>query len=415
MKVAFLVNDLSLSGGVNVIVNHASVLQKKYGHDVYIVTIFDSVGMWAQEKLSGVKVVLFEELSDMFFDLVIATFWETQFHMTKLNAHRYAWFCQSLEDRFYPEGSELRYISTAAMSLPIPVITEANWIVEALTSHNPNREVSLVLNGVDKNYFFNEQVQQRETSKLRILLEGPLGSVTKGTELALAGALGCKTPVSISHITHADTPIIDSRYTIVKAPLSFEEMAKQYSSHDVIVKTSRVEGMFGPPLEAFHCGSTAIVTPVTGHEEYIKDGINSLVTPWDNPNKLSELLDRLNTDRDLLSRLKQSALDTAANWPSWEQSTANFNLVIEKIVANPSRLGRDDYKSMLWAVRSLRLPLAQKDSAIRALGALKPEKRGTTYAVSRIIQADLVYWLRRFITKPIGTITLARETFSEYK
>ena len=50
-----------------------------------------------------------------------------------------------------------------------------------------------------------------------------------------------------------------------------------YRSCDVIVKLSYVEGMFGPPLEMFHCGGTSIVYDVTGHDEYIVHGKNGLV------------------------------------------------------------------------------------------------------------------------------------------
>lgn len=54
-----------------------------------------------------------------------------------------------------------------------------------------------------------------------------------------------------------------------------------YRSCDVIVKLSYIEGMFGPPLEMFHCGGTAIVYDVTGHDEYIVHEKNALVVKTD--------------------------------------------------------------------------------------------------------------------------------------
>ena len=50
-----------------------------------------------------------------------------------------------------------------------------------------------------------------------------------------------------------------------------------------MLKLSRVEGMFGPPLEGFHMGATCVVTAVTGHEEYVEHGENGLVVEWDDP------------------------------------------------------------------------------------------------------------------------------------
>ena len=39
-----------------------------------------------------------------------------------------------------------------------------------------------------------------------------------------------------------------------------------YRSCDVLMKLSRVEGMYSPPLEMFHCGGTVVTYDVTGHE-----------------------------------------------------------------------------------------------------------------------------------------------------
>ena len=78
--------------------------------------------------------------------------------------------------------------------------------------------------------------------------------------------------------------------------------------------------MFGPPLEGFHLGATCVVTPVTGHEEYVEHGFNGLVVDWDDVRGTARALDRLARDRALLHELRINALATARGWPSWEQS-----------------------------------------------------------------------------------------------
>ena len=60
-----------------------------------------------------------------------------------------------------------------------------------------------------------------------------------------------------------------SRPTRLVGPVSQAELARLYADTDVVLKLSRIEGMFGPPLEGFHCGATCVVTPVTGHDEYV--------------------------------------------------------------------------------------------------------------------------------------------------
>ena len=52
-----------------------------------------------------------------------------------------------------------------------------------------------------------------------------------------------------------------------------------YGSADVLVKASNAEGMFGPPLEMFSTGGTAVAWHVQGAEEYMSDRYNSLLVP----------------------------------------------------------------------------------------------------------------------------------------
>jgi hypothetical protein len=97
-------------------------------------------------------------------------------------------------------------------------------------------------------------------------------------------------------------------------------MSELYARSDVVLKMSSVEGMFGPPLEGFHRGATCVVTPVTGHDEYVVHGWNGLVTEWDDPRGTARALDLLAADRRLLHFLRTNAVETARAWPSWDQS-----------------------------------------------------------------------------------------------
>ena len=78
--------------------------------------------------------------------------------------------------------------------------------------------------------------------------------------------------------------------------IPIHKTAEIYRSCDVLVKLSYVEGMFGPPLEMFHCGGTAIVYDVTGHEEYIEDGKNAIVVKKDNEEEVVSWLKKLKCD-----------------------------------------------------------------------------------------------------------------------
>jgi hypothetical protein len=113
-------------------------------------------------------------------------------------------------------------------------------------------------------------------------------------------------------------------------------MPAVYSEADVLLKLSRVEGVFGPPIEAFHRGATCVVWPVTGHDEYVRHRANGIVAGWDDIAGTARWLDLLATDRELLSRLRAGALETARQWPSWEESTELMAAALRDIASGPA-------------------------------------------------------------------------------
>ncbi len=135
-----------------------------------------------------------------------------------------------------------------------------------------------------------------------------------------------------------------------------------YRSCDVLVKLSYVEGMFGPPLEIFHCGGTAIVYEVTGHDEYIVHGRNSYVAARDDEQQVVEYLSRLKEDASELQRLKNGALETAAAWPDWGESSEQFGAAMKRILQqrepSPAYIRkwieeREQEKNHIWFLKEI--------------------------------------------------------------
>ena len=186
----------------------------------------------------------------------------------------------------------------------------------------------------------------RVDGPLRVLVEGRPGVPFKGVDEALAAAGAMREPAHVTLVC-ADGAVVAGPVPAgadeVVGPLDAAGMATLYAKTDVVLKLSRVEGMAGPPLEGFHCGATCITTPVTGHDEYVSDGRNALLTSWDDERGTSRLLDLLARDRRLLHRLRVGALRTARSWPSTEQSTAMLALALRPdrrgALAGPDRLG----------------------------------------------------------------------------
>jgi O-antigen biosynthesis protein len=319
VRVAFVVNDLQLSGGVGVVIEHARQLTQRHGFAVELVLAREQDDPdWRFRGLDDVPVHGMEAARASEYDIVLATWWETVGPALELPARRHAYFLQSLEDRFYRPLQAQRLAAAITHELPLPVITEARWIAETLEALTPQRRCLLVRNGVAKDVFVSPAAPpvRGDEAPLRVLVEGNPDVWFKGVPEALAGAGAMRAP---RHVTLVSSARGLAGADEIIGPLSQDELARRYADADVVLKLSRVEGMFGPPLEGFHMGATCVVTAVTGHDEYIEHGENGLVVDWDDPRGVGRALDLLATDRALLHRLRWGALATARGWPSWEQ------------------------------------------------------------------------------------------------
>ncbi len=324
MKVAFLVNDLQLSGGVGVVVQHARQLSAMNGWDVTLVLVREDDGpRWhGYEHLPSLHVRSRLEAMPEHYDVAVATWWETTFTLFELSAERYAYFVQSLEDRFYDHDRAERLGAGMTLDLPVAFITEARWIVETLAALRPDAPCYLVRNGIDKQVFVPlDSVTPSIDGPLRILIEGSPTVWYKHVLESIGAAAAMREPhwvtvVCADREAHRDLVADD-----VVGPLSHREMAELYGRTDVVLKLSSVEGVFGPPLEGFHRGAACVVTPVTGHEEYVEHGFNGLLTDWGDLQGTARQLDLLARDRELLHFLRTNALETARAWPDWEQSS----------------------------------------------------------------------------------------------
>ncbi|MDQ0049011.1 glycosyltransferase involved in cell wall biosynthesis [Paenibacillus polymyxa] len=337
MKWAFLLGSPDISGGSYVIFEHAIRATKK-GVLVTIITE-EKINMerlhWHPEARSLIWKT-YKEVENDKFDVCIATWWRTVYELYRVTAETYAYFVQSIESRFYDENERsLRHLVDSTYQLPLHIITEAKWIQKHLNEHF-NKDAKLVPNGIRKDIYSIEGVrhQAREEGKLRVLVEGPIDvpfkNVPKTIEI-------CKQSDADEVWLLTSSPI--SSYPGVDKVFSqvpIFETAQIYRSCDVIIKLSYVEGMFGPPLEMFHCGGTSITYNVTGHDEYIVSDQNALVAAKDDDKAVLNFINSLKHSPTLLRDLKDKAIDTANNWPAWDESSEQFYKAVKSICEDNS-------------------------------------------------------------------------------
>lgn len=336
-RICFLVGSMAISGGTYVIVQHAAYLQD-HGYDVTLAVQepFTAQTLAWHDRTSRLRCVPIDVAKSEAFDLVIATWWKTALELRHFNAPRQAYFVQSIESRFYPADEvPLRALVDATYQLPCAYVTEATWIRDHLKT-NYGHGVALVRNGIRKDVYCTTgpvMAPRDPKRQPRVLVEGHFGVSFKNTALGvrLAREAGARDIWVLTGTPVKWIPGVSRVFSRVPMNVTPEI----YRSCDILVKLSTVEGMFGPPLEIFHCGGTAIVFDVTGHDEYIVDGQNACVVRRGDMDGVVTMLLRLLNDRTELARLQAGALQTAEAWASWDESSLAFRNWVEKSLAGP--------------------------------------------------------------------------------
>lgn len=337
MKVCFLIGSPEIGGGTYVIYEHALHL-REIGWDVTVVSIWPpnrTLPPW-HRALGHLRFATVAEVAGEEFDLAVATWWRTIYELLPhVRARRCCYFAQSIESWFYPNSDvAVRNLVNATYLLPMPGVTEARWI-KAHLAERFGQDYHLAPNGCRKDDYRAEGpvIAPRQPGRLRVLVEGPFGvdfkNVARTIALVRRSAADEIWLLTASPVTRF--PGVDRVFS--RVPTS--ECGAIYRSCDVLVKLSTIEGMFGPPLEMFHCGGTAIVYDVTGHDEYISDSRNAIVVRTGEEDAVVAAIDSLRQDPALLARLKEGALATAAAWPDWAQASARFAEAIRAILAAP--------------------------------------------------------------------------------
>ena len=312
-KIAYVIPGCGISGGIAVVCQHLNRLKKR-GFDVLLITEDDKHAInWFPEQT--VDVVSVDDAPTN-IDIVVATGWSTAYTASRINAKKKYYFVQSDESRFNPKFSEAYYRAICTYTMDYQIITEAKWIKEWLYKEY-NKKAYYVPNGLDSDIIYKTDPIEPKGDKIRVLLEGPIDIPFKGMEDAFAAVkdLDCE----VWCISSLGKPHPDWHCDRFFETVPMEKMNRIYSSCDIFLKMSRVEGFFGPPLEMMACGGACVVGKVTGYDEYIVDGYNALVVEQGDVSGAHDAIQRLIDDKDLRNRIIENGYQTSKQW-RWEKS-----------------------------------------------------------------------------------------------
>lgn len=327
MRIVYFIPGTGVSGGIAVICQHANRLLLK-GHKVFLVapSVTGNIDWFPNQNVPILSVEDYPE--DV--DVLVATGWTTSFAIVSLPAKEKFYFVQSDETRFHPEGSEWQGITALSYLLDFNYFTEARWIQKWLKD-NFGHEAELIPNGLDSNIFFPSKPLVPKGNKPRILLEGAIGLPYKGMEEAFSAVADLD--AEIWCVSSYGKPKRGWRCDRFFEQIPMTEMKNVYSSCDVLLKLSRVEGFFGPPMEMMACGGTVVVGKVTGYDEYIKDGYNALVVDARDIPAAKSAVSRILEDHSLRNRLQENGIVTAKEW-QWPPSIDRLQNFFQKVLEN---------------------------------------------------------------------------------
>jgi len=322
MKIGYIVPGDCICGGIAVILQHANRLIR-LGHDVRIMSYRGANFSWfpgnlvpAVSRLSVLDRSTYDNL-----DCLIATGWETEQFLPVISAKKKFYFVQADERSFTKDP-----VTIAAVQMTYKkhwnYFTEAKWIQNWLYQEF-GISADYVPNGLDQEIFYPSPTSRlhNRTDCPRILIEGPVSIPWKGVADSYKAVrnLGCEIWMVSAYGLPDPSWKIDKFFSLVP----HGDMRKVYSACDILVKMSRIEGFFGPPMEAMACGCAVVVAKCPGWDEYIVHGENALAVGLGDIEGATRAVECLIHDSALMDRLLKGGYETAWKW-DWVGSIINL-------------------------------------------------------------------------------------------
>lgn len=313
LRIAYLMEDTALSGGVRVQVAQADALIAR-GHRVRIVT----KGLpltWRSSRAEWVFVDDFNTYDARDDDFVMATFWTTLAAAWAIAPAKALHLCQGYEgafDAYQPIRAQIE----AAYTLPIPKLVVARSLIPVCKQFTD--DVNYIGQIVDEEFFRPRTPAENEPP--RVLLCGQSQADLKGIAEGYGAAAHARwfhgrfDLVRVSPWAPSREEPLDSVQEFHVA-LSTSEMTRLMHSCDVLIAPNHREEGFGlPAAEAMASGIPVVMTAIPSYQSFDERHDYALFAPQENAVELGEKLIELLSDADLRERLRSRGREVAEQW-----------------------------------------------------------------------------------------------------
>ena len=373
MKITFIIPHADLSGGIRVVAIYAERLKKR-GHDVLVVSApkpRPTSKQQAKSVIKGKGWIPYKDDEPSHFDnsvvplkvleccrpttdadvpdadVVIATWWETAAWVTQLSPSKgaKAYFMQD----YGAPGQELEQI-VPTWSLPLHIITIAQWLSDLITEYCGDIPLTLVPNDVDFDLFYapprGKQPNPTIGFNYRLL-------ASKGTDIALkAIQLASQSVPNLQVIgfgSEQPSEPLSSNITYHYRP-SNSQLREIYAGCDAWVFSSRREGYGLPILEAMVCRTPVIATPAGAAPELLEQDGGILVKPEDPADMATAIQTMCQLSEADWKTMSDRAYETAVGY-TWEDATDRFEAGLYTAI---ERQQRGDFSHPKNAITSKR-------------------------------------------------------------
>jgi glycosyltransferase involved in cell wall biosynthesis len=305
MKIAYLLEDTELAGGIRVAVAHGDALTDR-GHEVTLITRGGPL-TWRGSRAQWQHVPSFDDVDVVDHDFLVATFWTTLRAARRVAGDRAVHFCQGYEGGFTAYRA-LRESIDAAYRLPLPKITVSPHLVAICRAFYD--DATYIGQIVDSEFF---QPHAPLGGKPRVLVVGPAQADFKGIDVGYeavrhARALGA----DFDLIRATQWPAAQGEPTELAqefhVAIDSAAMARLIASCDVFLGTSRAQEGFGlPAAEAMASGVATVLSEIPSFLSWNAQRDHALFAPEGDGRASGEQLVRLLDDASLRAQLAARA------------------------------------------------------------------------------------------------------------
>lgn len=206
--------------------------------------------------------------------------------------------------------------------------------------HKITKEICVVNNGVDTNFFIPAKNKKKEDY---ILYTGRLETRKGLIDFIESAKYVCREHADIKFILAGKGTIknyLERRINDLGLKKNFyfagfvdrSRLREYYQNAAIYVLPSYYEGLPTSLLEAMSCGIPSIATDVEGSSELITDGETGFLVPSRDPNALAEVITRLLGDEELRRRIGANARKHIVNNYDWEIITDAIEKVYTSLI-----------------------------------------------------------------------------------